>query len=129
MNFMDGRINKNIQKYNSMNFDQLKIGDTLFFGFLSEDEGFVRHSVVKSIRDMGYIQIMDNCGNEFIVYANERKSTISDNNGNVVSTNEQQTVKWVERKLKKRVMDAKKLYNSREMALMDFRSKHKLENK
>ena len=112
-----------------MNFNQLKIGDTVFFGFLSEDEGFVRHSVVTDIRYMGYIQIMDNCGNEFIVYANERKSTISDNNGNVVSTNEQQVVKWVERKLKKRVMDAKKLYNSRELALMNFRSKHKLENK
>lgn len=112
-----------------MNFDQLKVGDTVFFGFLSEDEGFVRHSVVKDIRYRGYIQIMDNCGNEFIVYANEIKSTISDNNGNVVSTNEQQAVKWVERKLKKRVMDAKKLYNSRELALMNFRSKHKLENK
>lgn len=112
-----------------MNFDQLKKGDTVFFGFLSEEGGFVRHSVVKDIRYMGYIRIMDNCGNEYIVYANEGKSTISDKNGNVVSTNEQQAVKWVERKLKKRVMDAKKLYDSRELALMNFRSKHKLENK
>lgn len=126
---MDEQMNKNIQKHNSMNFDQLKIGDTVFFGFLSEDDGFVRHSVVKRIIDMGYIQIMDECGYDFIVYAYERKSTIAGNGNAVVSTNEQQAVKWVERKLKKRVMDAKKLYNTREMALMDFRSKHKLENK
>lgn len=112
-----------------MNFDQLKVGDTVFFGFLSENEGFVRHSVVKRIIDMGYIQIMDECGNDFIVYAYERKSTISGNDITIVSTNEQQAVKWVERKLKKRVMDAKKLYNSRELALMEFRSKYKLENK
>jgi hypothetical protein len=108
-----------------MNFDQLKVGDEVYYGFLGENDGFVRHTKISNIRDWGYLQFRDNNGGEFIVFANEKKTTQTEYNGNIVSTNEQQAIKWVERKLKKRVIDAKKLYNSREFALMDFCKKYK----
>lgn len=107
-----------------MNFDQLKVGDTVFYGFLGEDDGFVRRSEIVRLRDVGYIQISDKSGGEFIIFANERKSTVAECNGNVVSTNVQQAAKWVERKLKKRLTEAEKTFKHREYSLMSFRKKY-----
>lgn len=50
-----------------MNFDQLKAGDTVYYGFLGENDGFVRHAKISNIRDCGYLQFRDNNGGEFIV--------------------------------------------------------------
>lgn len=108
-----------------MNFDKLKVGDTVYYGFLGENDGFVRHAKISHIRDCGYLQFRDNNGGDFIVFANESKTTQTEYNGNIVSTNEQQAIKWVERKLKKRLTDAQKLCRNREFALMDFVKKYK----
>lgn len=107
-----------------MNFDQLKVGDTVFYGFLGEDDGFLYHSEISRLRDFGYLQISLNSGGDYIIFANEKKSTMAECNGNVVSTNAQQAAKWVERKLKKRLTEAEKTLKHREYTLMSFRKKY-----
>lgn len=110
-----------------MNFDQLKVGDTVFYGFLGEDDGFLYHSEISKLRDFGYLQISLNNGGEYIIFANERKSTIAEYDGNVISTNSKQAAEWVERKLKRRLMEAEKLLKNRELSLITFRKKYSKE--
>lgn len=110
-----------------MNFDQLKEGDTVFYGFLGEDDGFLYHSEISKLRDFGYLQINLKSGGDYIIFANERKSTIAECNGNVISTNAKQAAKWVERKLKRRFNEAEKMLKHREYSLITFRKKYSKE--
>jgi len=110
-----------------MNFDQLKVGDTVFFGFVGEDDGFLYHSKISKLRDVGYLQISLDNGGDYIIFANEKKSTIAEYNGNVISTNSKQAAKWVERKLKRRLTEAEKLLEHRKLSLMTFRKKYSKE--
>lgn len=110
-----------------MNFDQLKVGDTVFCGFVGEDDGFLYHSEISKLRDVGYLQISLNNGGDYIIFANEKKSTIAEYNGNVISTNSKQAAKWVECKLKRRLTEVEKLLEHRKLSLMTFRKKYSKE--
>lgn len=110
-----------------MNFDQLKVGDTVFCGFVGEDDGFLYHSEISKLRDVGYLQISLNNVGDYIIFANEKKSTIAEYNGNVISTNSKQAAKWVECKLKRRLTEVEKLLEHRKLSLMTFRKKYSKE--
>jgi len=107
-----------------MNFDQLKVGDSVYQALITVEGGYVFEKKVVSVKNTGYIRIILNDGG-YIMCANAKSTADKQSECCFLFTDEKQAVRWVDTQLKKQVRDAEKLVKTKIYERKQFQRKFK----